>query len=182
MLKELLPLLRPGDTLGLSIACETPETPGVDGGPPQGARFRVNVLPTLDGEKGAARLALNTPLSITGTAAELDSPEFAATLTRFTASATIARHTIDEAEAAHQGAAAATKKAPAKSSGVLPPHKPKAAAGDKRAAWKDRVKTGTKAAPAAQTATSEPPAAAPADPPPAPEPPKNAQEATPNLM
>lgn len=97
MLKTLLPLLRKGDTLGLSIAMEGEN------------QYRINVLPklfTLDGESGPDRLALNTPLTITGTLAELDSPEFVATLTRFTTSATAARHTIDEAEAAHKSAGA----------------------------------------------------------------------------
>ena len=97
MLKTLLPLLRKGDTLGLTIAME-----GED-------QYRINVLPklfTLDGERGPDRLALNQPLTLTGTLAELDSPEFVATLTRFTTSATAARHTIDEAEAAHKSAGA----------------------------------------------------------------------------
>ncbi len=100
MLKDLLPLLRKGDTIGLSIAMEGDN------------QYRVNVMPklfTLDGEKGADRLALNTPLTLTGTLEELDSPEFAATLQRFTASATTTRHTIEDVEAAHKTAAEAAK-------------------------------------------------------------------------
>ena len=92
MLKTLLPLLRPGDTLGLTIACEASAGTDPVAVP---ATYRINVLPklfTLDGEKGADRLALNQPLSITGTAEELNSPEFIATLTRFTASTTTLRH------------------------------------------------------------------------------------------
>jgi PRTRC genetic system protein E len=105
MLQTLLPLLRPGDTLGLTIACEAPETTIGDTVTP--ARYRVNVLPklfTLDGETGPDRLALNQPLSLTGSLAEIDSPEFVATLHRYSASTTDLRHTIDDVEAAHKAA------------------------------------------------------------------------------
>ena len=109
MLKDLLPLLRKGDTLGLSIAMEGEN------------QYRINVLPklfTTDGEKGEDRLALNQPLTITGTAEELDSPAFADTLKRYTASGQMLRHTIDEVEASQ--AAAAEQKKSAKKSGDKP--------------------------------------------------------------
>jgi len=163
MLKELLPLLKKGDTLGLTIGCEA------DG--PTGPVYRINVMPklfTLDGEKGDDRKLLNTPLTITGTVEELDSPAFVETLTRFTASATTARQTIDEVEAAHKSAGA-PKPTPAKPVASAA-HKP----GSKPANWKDRVKTALKpAAPDADAAEAAPVA---------PEPPKNAIEATPSLI
>jgi PRTRC genetic system protein E len=102
MFKELSPLLRKGDTLVLSISRETDTT------------LRVNIMPrlfSLDGEQGSDRKALNTPLSITGTIEELDSPEFAGTLDRFTASATGLRQSIDDVEAAHKAAAGVKKAA-----------------------------------------------------------------------
>jgi PRTRC genetic system protein E len=148
MLKQLLPLLHPGDTLGLTIACE-----------PDG-RYRINTLPklfTLDGEQGADRKALNTPLSIVGTAEEFDSPEFVNTLTRLTTSTNELRQTIENVEAEQKAAAAAKKtppkapvkpvaKVPAKVAAPAPAPAPAAPApapanrpAATRPAWKDRV-------------------------------------------
>ncbi len=95
MFKELSPLLRKGDTLVLALS-------RVDA-----TQFRVTVTPklfTMDGEKGEDRKSLNQPVVINGTLDELDSPEFAATLERFTASTTGLRMTIDDVEAAHKAA------------------------------------------------------------------------------
>ena len=144
MLKDLLPLLRKGDTLILTVAME-----GDD-------QFRVNVTPklfTLDGDQGADRLALNQPVCITGTAAELDSPEFTATLRRFTAATNTHRHTIDEVEAAHATAAEEKKKAgdaklakiakPAEKAAAKPA-KPEAPAKPKEAPAKVTVASATK--------------------------------------
>jgi PRTRC genetic system protein E len=108
MFKELVPILRKGDTLVITIGHES------DG--PTGAVFRVNVMPklfTLDGDTGADRKALNTPISLSGTAEELDSPAFIETLNRFTSSAQTCRNTIDEVEATHKAAAEAAKSKPA---------------------------------------------------------------------
>lgn len=104
MFKELAPLLRKGDSLVLQFSYEND---GPVGGT-AGSVFRVNVIPklfTLDGDHGEDRKALNNPVSITGTLAELDSPEFAATIQRFTASTIGLRKTIDDVEAAHKDAA-----------------------------------------------------------------------------
>jgi len=95
MFTELSPLLKKGDTLVITVSKETDTT------------FRVNVIPklfTLDGEHGEDRKALNVPVTIVGTLAELDSAEFATTLTRFTKSATGLRQTIDDVEAAQKHA------------------------------------------------------------------------------
>lgn len=194
MLKEILALLRKGDLINLSIGCES-----LAGSDPvaQPARFRVIVTPklfTLDGEKGADRKALNTPLMVEGTAEELDSPEFAATISRFSASTTALRHTIDEVETTHKQAAEKKKAEPAKKSsgGTLPPHKPKTPAkpapkpAATKASWKDRVKpkAGTAKPATAAELTAETPAETPAAEatPETPEPPKNAAEATPALI
>ncbi len=78
MFKELSPLLRKGDSLAITVSRESD------------TNLRLTVIPklfTLDGESGPDRKVLNTPLTITGTVEELDSPGFAATLTRFTTSA-----------------------------------------------------------------------------------------------
>jgi PRTRC genetic system protein E len=115
MFAELTQLLRKGDTLALTIAREP------DG--PTGPVLRVNVMPklfTLDGDHGADRKALNTPLSVVATPAELDSPEFTATLNRFCSSATTLRHTIDEVEATHKSAAAAKTAAKKPGSAATP--------------------------------------------------------------
>jgi PRTRC genetic system protein E len=96
MLKPLLEMLRPGDTLGLTLARQKDGT------------FIVTVMPkmfTTDGEHGADRKALNTPLQVTGTLEEIDSPEFATTIAGFTESATALRHTLDEAKTVHKAAA-----------------------------------------------------------------------------
>ena len=184
MLKELLPLLRKGDTIGFTLACESNATPGPDGGPPQGARFRINVMPklfTLDGEKSDARLALNTPITITGTAEELDSPAFVETLTRFTASGTALRHTIDEAETAHKAAAEEKKKVPVKPAATKAVAKPTPKPAGKVASWKDRVKTKAGATTSAPAAAAEP-AAEPAEPAVAEPKPGTVEAATPALI
>jgi PRTRC genetic system protein E len=95
MFKELSPLLKKGDTLILTVSRESD------------THLRVNVTPrlfTLDGERSENRKALNTPVSLAGTIEELDSPEFAAQLDRFTTSVAGLRLSIEEAEAAHQAA------------------------------------------------------------------------------
>jgi PRTRC genetic system protein E len=101
MFTELTSLLKKGDTLVLNISLEGDNL------------FRVNVIPklfTMDGKQGDDHKKLNQPLTVTGTAAELDSPEFAATLSRFTTSTVGLRQNIDEVEAAHKSA---TKTKPA---------------------------------------------------------------------
>src|SRR5579872_4481206 len=93
MFTELSALLRKGDTLVLNVSRESD------------TELRVTVTPklfTLDGEHGPDRKALNQPLVIVGSVAELDSPEFAATLDRYTASTNSCRQTIDDIEAAHK--------------------------------------------------------------------------------
>src|SRR5258705_8612583 len=103
MFTELSKILRKGDTLGITVGLES------DG------KCRVNVMPklfTLDGERGGDRRALNTPITITGTPEELDSPAFAEQLTRFTTSVNPTRHTIDEAETTHKAPPAAAKSKP----------------------------------------------------------------------
>jgi len=95
MFTELAPLLKKGDTLVIQVSKETDTT------------FRVNVIPklfTLDGDHGEDRKALNVPVTIVGTLAELDSAEFATTLTRFTKSTTGLRQTIADVEAAQKHA------------------------------------------------------------------------------
>lgn len=98
--KELAGILKKGDTVTLTLAVE-------DAG-----QCRVNLYPklfTMDGEKGEDRKALNQPLTVTGTADELDSPEFIATIQKYTASITGLRSTLDEAETSHKAAATAAK-------------------------------------------------------------------------
>ena len=111
MFAQLAKLLKQGDTVSVVLALEN-ET-----------QLRVNVFPKLaaasdeddDEETKEPRQALNQPLSIVATAAELDAG-FAETLEKFTASTNTLRHTLEEVEAAHKTAAAAAKKpAPAKS-------------------------------------------------------------------
>jgi len=107
MFTELTQILRKGDTLALTISREAdkPADASDPSGTPPGAIYRVNIMPklfSLDGEQGADRKALNTPLSIVATAAELDSPEFVATLNRFTASVNSTRHGIEDVEATHK--------------------------------------------------------------------------------
>jgi PRTRC genetic system protein E len=96
MFTELVPLLKKGDTLVITVSKESD------------TEIRVNVIPklfTLDGEHGEDRIALNQPITVTGSAAELDGAEFVATLTRFTTSTAGLRQTIDNVEAAHKHAA-----------------------------------------------------------------------------
>jgi len=101
-------MLRRGGTITVNVAVEN-ET-----------ELRVTVFPklfTLDGERGADRQALNTPLSVVATAAELDGPTFLDTLTKFAASANTTRNTLDEVEATHKAAADAAKaKSPSRGS------------------------------------------------------------------
>jgi PRTRC genetic system protein E len=101
MFQQLQPLLRKGDTLTVTIALDTDPT-----------RLRVNVFPklfTLDGDKGADRKALNTPLTMVATPAEFDGPEFIETLTKFSTSVTETRNTLEEVTAAHKTAAEGAK-------------------------------------------------------------------------
>lgn len=103
MFTELTAILRKGDTLAFTVAREND------------TQLRVNVMPklfTLDGENGEDRKALNQPLSIVATPAELDSAEFTATLNRFTESTNGLRHTIDDVEAAHKAAKESKAKKP----------------------------------------------------------------------
>lgn len=96
MFAQLQQMLRKGDTITVNIAVEN-ET-----------ELRVTVFPkvfTLDGERGEDRQALNTPLSVVATAEELDGPTFIDTLTKFTASNTELRNTLDTVEAEHKRAA-----------------------------------------------------------------------------
>jgi len=104
MFNELKQLLRKGDQVILTIAIE------------DDTQLRVNVFPklfTLDGENGDNRKALNTPLTITATPDELDSPAFIETLTKLSASTTALRNTLEEVEAQHKAAAEAAKVASA---------------------------------------------------------------------
>lgn len=106
MFTELSSLLRKGDTLAFTVAREP------DG--PAGPVLRVNIMPklfTMDGEQGADRKALNQPVSVVATPAELDSPAFVETLNRFTGSTNTLRHTIEEVEANHKSAAEAKRNA-----------------------------------------------------------------------
>lgn len=113
MFKQLQTLLRKGDTISVTIALETEaagETP---------AALRLNVYPrlfTLEGPQSEARTALNQPLSILGTAEELDTG-LAETLTTYTASANELRHTLDDARETHKAAA---EKVKAKSGSAKP--------------------------------------------------------------
>ena len=103
MFAQLKPMLREGDTVTMTIAVEND------------TELRVTVFPklfTLDGEHGESRQALNTPLSVTATPEELDSPVFIETLTKFTASTTALRNTLEEVEAAHKAAAEAARTRP----------------------------------------------------------------------
>ena len=96
MFAQLKTMLRKGDTVTVNIAIEN-ET-----------ELRVTVFPklfTLDGEQGADRQALNTPLSVVATPEELDGPTFIDTLTKFTASNTELRNTLATVEAEHKRAA-----------------------------------------------------------------------------
>lgn len=188
MLNQLLPLLKKGDTIGLSIGMEGEN------------QYRINVLPkffTLDGENGKDRKALNTPLSVTGTAEDFTSPAFVETITRFTTSNTELRHTIDTVESEHKAAAVAKRAAPAAKaapSKATPAAKPKPGAA--KANWKNRLKKGGKAAtvaekpePGASSAADtdvdtqvDETVAEPAAPPTPPKPPANAEEATGSLI
>ena len=93
MFAQLKQMLRKGDTITVNVAVEN-ET-----------ELRVTVFPklfTLDGENGEDRKALNTPLTITATPDELDSPAFIETLTKFSASTTATRNTLEEVAAQHK--------------------------------------------------------------------------------
>jgi len=101
MITQLAAMLKPGDTVTFTLALEA------DG------QLRLNIFPklfTLDGEKGEQRKALNQPLTVTGAPADFDGPDFLDTITKFTASATGLRTTLDEAEAAHADSAKSAKK------------------------------------------------------------------------
>ena len=114
MFNELKQLLRKGDQVTLTIAIE------------DDTQLRVNVFPklfTLDGENGDNRKALNTPLTITATPDELDSPAFIETLTKFSASTTALRNTLEEVEAQHKAAAEAAKTKPGAKTAAAKPAK-----------------------------------------------------------
>ena len=101
MFNELKAMLRKGDQVTVTIAVEND------------TQLRVNVFPklfTLDGENGEDRKALNTPLTITATPDELDSPAFIETLTKFSVSTNTLRNTLEEVAAQHKAAADAAKK------------------------------------------------------------------------
>jgi PRTRC genetic system protein E len=101
MFTELKAMLRKGDQVTVTIAVEND------------TQLRVNVFPklfTLDGENGEDRKALNTPLTITATPDELDSPAFIETLTKFSASTTATRNTLEEVAAQHKATIDAAKK------------------------------------------------------------------------
>jgi len=103
MFTELKAMLRKSDQVAITIAIE------------DDTQLRVNVFPklfTLDGENGENRKALNTPLTITATPEELDSPAFMETLTKFTGSTNTLRNTLEEVEAQHKAAAEAAKVRP----------------------------------------------------------------------
>ena len=102
MFNQLQKMLRAGDSVTVTIAVEND------------TQLRVFVYPKLDQKED--RKALNTPLCVVATPAELDSPAFLEALEKFTASAGALRHTLDEVEAAHKAAAdaARTKAKPAK--------------------------------------------------------------------
>jgi PRTRC genetic system protein E len=93
MFQELKAMLRKGDQVTVTIAIEND------------TQLRVNVFPklfTFDGENGEDRKALNTPLTITATPAELDSPAFIETLTKFSTSTNTTRNTLEEVAAQHK--------------------------------------------------------------------------------
>lgn len=138
MFKELKQLLRPGDSLTLTIAVQND------------TQLRVNVFPklfTLDGAYGTDRKVLNTPLSLAATPEELDSPAFIETLEKFAGSTNALRHTLDEVQAAHQAAAAAAKSKPAVAAPVAKPGAPGTAPASSRAPVSRPNKAAPKAAP-----------------------------------
>ena len=111
MFTELSPLLKKGDTLVITVSKETDTT------------FRVNVIPklfTLDGEHGPQRAAVNQPLSIVATEAELDA-EFGDTLAKYSASTNTLLNTLAEVEAAHKAAAITARTAPVKAAAEVAP-------------------------------------------------------------
>ena len=93
MLKQIASILKPGDTVTLVL------TAGEHG------QLSLNILPRLtprtadedeDEDEAKQRMALNQPLTVTGTAEELDSPEFLDTVQKYTASLTGLRTTLDK--------------------------------------------------------------------------------------
>lgn len=157
MFTQLTELLRKGDTLSLTITREADKSAddAAPGGP-TGPVFRVNIYPklfTTDGEHGADRKALNEPLTVTGTAAELDSPEFLNTLNRFATSTNSLRNTIDDVEKAHQEA----KENKSKSRPTPPPPAKTAVASKTMAAatGKKQEKAAEKEQPAAEEEPTE---------------------------
>ena len=102
----LLPLLRPGDTLGFTCACETAAVGEVP------AQYRITVTPKLViGASGGQTLNLNRSLVVTGSLAEM-AAELIPTLTRYQTSTAAARNSIDEVEAAHRAIRATAKGKP----------------------------------------------------------------------
>jgi PRTRC genetic system protein E len=147
MFQQLSQMLRPGDTLALTIAREGD------------TQLRVNVMPklfTTDGEQGADRKALNHPVSIVGTVEELDSPAFVDQLTQFATSVTATRNTLEEAIATHKAAADAKKKTPARV-----PEKTGSKTAARIAAKTAKVEPKEAAAKESETAPAPPPAPEP---------------------
>jgi PRTRC genetic system protein E len=130
MFTQLRTLLRPGDTVTVVVAVEN-ET-----------QLRVTVYPrlfTLDGEHGPQRAAVNQPLSIVATGAELDA-EFGDTLAKYSASTNTLLNTLAEVEAAHKAAAITARTAPVKAAAAAKP-----------------AKAVAEVAPASEPTTTEPP-------------------------
>lgn len=102
MFTKLSELLKdPCDTITMTVARDS------------ASELRVNFIPRLKHDVPAAEKGLNTPLQVTATPEELDSPAFLETLSRYTASATGLVAAVEAVEATHKAAAteAATPKA-----------------------------------------------------------------------
>jgi PRTRC genetic system protein E len=108
-IKTLADLLRKGDTLTLILSVEDEN------------KLRLNVIPSLQAKDDAAALA--QPLTITGTAEELDSPELIETLAKFKDKLTGLRSTLDEAEKKIKEAEDAAKAEAAKKIEAKKPNK-----------------------------------------------------------
>lgn len=94
MFTKLSDLLKdPCDTITMTVARES------------ATELRVNFIPRLKHDVPAAEKGLNTPLQVTATPAELDSPAFLETLSRYTVSATGLVAAVEAVEATHKAAA-----------------------------------------------------------------------------
>jgi PRTRC genetic system protein E len=124
MLKQIAQILKPGDTVTLVLTAGEAD------------QLHLNVIPRLTPRKGKdddddddddeakQRMALNQPLTLSGTAAELDSPEAFAALTQYTDGLTGLRTTLAEAEAEVKKADEAAKAETAKKKSGKPAPKP----------------------------------------------------------